>query len=79
LVVDNKDDVIALMETSKDGFGGYSGTTCRLYEVGRVRASRSDDEDEDEDEVMTLNSKSAVQNLLCFVDAGCFSGRDIRA
>jgi hypothetical protein len=72
--------VIALMETSKDGFGGYSGTTCRLYEVGRVKASRSDDEDEDEDEVMTLNSKSALCKICSvFGCAGCFPGRDIWA
>lgn len=33
LFVSPKDDVIAVMETAKDGFGGLTGTTCRLYEV----------------------------------------------
>ena len=51
LFVDETNELLAIMEASKSEFagGGIAGTTCRLYEVGRVRASRSDDEDEEEE------------------------------
>lgn len=47
LFVDNSNGLIAVMETSRDSFGAF-GAACRLYEVGRVKASPSDDEDEEE-------------------------------
>ena len=47
LFVDAYNEHIAVMETSRDSFG-LNGTTCRLYSVGRTRASASDDEEEGE-------------------------------
>jgi len=36
-----------VLETSRDSHSG-SGTTCRLYSVGKTKASASDDEEEEE-------------------------------
>jgi len=45
--VDAYNEHIAVMETSRDTFG-VSGTTCRLYNVGKTKASASDDEEEED-------------------------------
>jgi len=47
LFVDAFNEHIAVMETSRDTFG-MSGTTCRLYNVGKTKASVSDDEEEED-------------------------------
>lgn len=47
LFVDQHDEHIAVLETTRDAFG-VSGTTCRLYNVGMTKASASDDEEEEE-------------------------------
>ena len=51
LLVDAYNEHIALLETSARHsslhFGSY-GTTCRLYSVGKTKASASDDEEEEE-------------------------------
>jgi hypothetical protein len=47
LFVDAYNEHIAVLETSRDSHSG-SGTTCRLYSVGKTKASASDDEEEEE-------------------------------
>ena len=47
LFVDAFNEHIAVLEMSQAHFGG-SGTTCRLYSVGKTKASASDDEEEEE-------------------------------